>query len=58
MLLQDHSRLSWKGRGGLWEVPEHWKKAAITHTFRKGGKQDMRNCRLISLTSISAKVIE
>lgn len=57
-MLQDHSLSSWKGHGGFGEIPEDWKKASTTLTVRKGGKEDLRNRRLMSLTSISRKVIE
>lgn len=58
LMLQDHSLSSWKGHGGFGEIPEDWKKASTTLTVRKGGKEDLRNRRLMSLTSISRKMIE
>jgi len=44
---------SWRTEG-----PENWRKASVTPVFKKGKKEDQENYRLISLTSISGKVIE
>jgi len=40
------------------EVPEDWRKANVTPIFKKGKKEDPRNYRLLSLTSILGKVME
>jgi len=40
------------------EVPEDWRKANVTPTFEKGKKEDPRNNRPVSLTSIPGKVME
>ncbi|PKU47605.1 rna-directed dna polymerase from mobile element jockey-like [Limosa lapponica baueri] len=40
------------------EVPGDWKKGSIAPTFKKGRKEDPRNYRPISLTSVPAKVME
>jgi len=45
---------SWRTR----EVPEDWRKASVTPIFKKGKKEDLGNYRLVSLTSIPAKVME
>ncbi|KFV77813.1 RNA-directed DNA polymerase from mobile element jockey, partial [Struthio camelus australis] len=45
---------SWR----LGEVPEDWKKANVTPVFKKGKKEDPRNYRPVSLTSIPGKVME
>ncbi|GAB0206675.1 mitochondrial enolase superfamily member 1 [Grus japonensis] len=42
----------------LGEVPEYRKKASVTPIFEKGKKEDPGNYRLVSLTSISGKVME
>jgi len=39
-------------------VPEDWKKANVTPTFKKGKKEDQGNQRLVSLTSIPGKMME
>lgn len=43
---------------GMGEVPEGWRKANVTPVFRKGKKEDLGNCRPVSLASILGKVIE
>ena len=40
------------------EVPEDWIKANITCIFKKGIKQDPGNYRLVSLTSVTCKLLE
>jgi len=40
------------------EVPEDWRKVSVTPIFKKGKKDDPRNYRPVSLTSIPGKVME
>ena len=40
------------------EVPSDWKKGDIVPLFKKGRKEDPGNYRLVSLTSVSEKVME
>jgi len=40
------------------EVPKDWRKVSVTPIFKKGKKEDPGNYRLVSLTSISGKVME
>jgi len=40
------------------EVVKEWRKASVTPVFTKGKKEDPGSCRPLSLTSISAKLME
>ncbi|PKU44065.1 rna-directed dna polymerase from mobile element hypothetical protein [Limosa lapponica baueri] len=40
------------------EVPEDWRKANVIPAFKKGKKEDLGNCRPVSLTSIPGKMME
>ncbi|PKU45588.1 rna-directed dna polymerase from mobile element jockey-like [Limosa lapponica baueri] len=49
------------GGSGSWrtgEVPEDWRKASVTPAFKKSKKEEPRNYRLVSFTSIPGKVME
>ena len=39
-------------------IPEDWKVANVTPLFKKGGRQQMGNYRLASLTSVIGKILE
>ena len=40
------------------DVPEDWRIASVAAVFRKGKKEDPRNSRPVSLTSVPRKVME
>ena len=42
----------------LGEVPEEWKMANVSPTFKKGSRKVTANYRTVSLTSISYKIME
>jgi len=56
MSLLSHSQSS--ERSWKTEVPVNWWKASVTPVFRKGKKEDPRNYRPVSLTSVPGKVVE
>jgi len=39
-------------------LPLNWKEANVTPVFKKGTTADVKNCCLISLTSVCCKVME
>jgi len=40
------------------EVPDDWRIASVTPIYKKGRKEDPRNYRLVSLTSVLGKIME
>ena len=57
MSLLSHSIIferSW----GTGEVPGDWRKANVTPVFKNGKKEDPESYRLVSLTSVPARVLE
>jgi len=40
------------------EVPTDWRRGKTTPIFKKGKKEDPRNNRPVSLTSVSGKMME
>ena len=39
-------------------VPSEWKKANITHIFKKGWKNNSEHYRIVSLTSVVCKLLD
>lgn len=40
------------------EVPAHWKLVSVVLVFKKSKKEDPRNCRPVSLTSVPTEIME
>ncbi|PKU36059.1 rna-directed dna polymerase from mobile element jockey- hypothetical protein [Limosa lapponica baueri] len=40
------------------KVPKDWRKANVTPVFKKGKKEDLRNYKPVSLTSLPGKMVE
>jgi len=40
-----------------WEVPDDWRMASVTPIYKKGRKEDPRNYRPLSLTSVLGKIM-
>jgi len=40
------------------EVPDDWRISSVTSIYKKGRKEDPRNYRPVSLTSVSRKILE
>ena len=57
IIVRSHSVIfdhSWQ----LGEVPKDCRKVNVTPVFKKGNKEESGNCKPVSLTSISVKMME